>query len=141
MRPTLLALSMLLPFSYLGAYKSLADDLVIDMTVNDTFSMKVAQVDIGQTITWLPEAKGHNIEFAKGPAGVTLPSNSKLSKQVSVKFTETGVYLYWCRPHKDTGMLGLVVVGNDVSNLSEIAKIKISRQSDSVLETLIASLN
>ena len=141
MRSILLALLVMLPFSFLGAFKSLANDLVIGMTVNDTFSMKVAQVDIGQTITWLPKAKGHNIEFAKGPAGVTLPSKSKLSKQVSVKFTETGVYLYWCRPHKDTGMLGLVVVGNDVSNLSEIAKVKISRQSDSVLEALIASLN
>ena len=54
---------MLLPFSYLGAYKSLADDLVIDMTRNDIFSMKVAQVGIGQTITWLPKAEGHNIEL------------------------------------------------------------------------------
>ncbi|MAI59360.1 MAG: pseudoazurin [Rhodobacteraceae bacterium] len=118
-----------------------ADDLVIDMTADDDFSVKVGNINVGQTVTWLPNAKGHNIEFAKGPAGANLPSKSKLSKEVSVKFTNTGVYLYWCGPHKDTGMLGLIVVGNDLSNLSEIAGIKISRQSDSVLEALIASVN
>ena len=107
----------------------------------NAFSVKVAHIEVGQTITWLPIAKGHNVEFAKGPAGVKLPLTSKLSKEVSVKFIETGVYLYWCKPHKDTGMLGLIVVGNDLSNLSEIAAVKISRQSDSVLQALVASLD
>ena len=117
------------------------DDLLIDMTVDDNFSIEVANIDVGQTIIWRPIAKGHNIEFAKGPTGAKLPSKSKLSKQVLVKFTVPGVYLYWCGPHKDTGMIGLIVVGNDLSNLSEIAEVEISRQSDSVLKALIQSLN
>ena len=123
------------------AFGAWAEELLIDMTKDDAFSVKVAHIEVGQTITWLPIAKGHNVEFAKGPAGVKLPLTSKLSKEVSVKFIETGVYLYWCKPHKDTGMLGLIVVGNDLSNLSEIAAVKISRQSDSVLQALVASLD
>ena len=121
--------------------EALAEDLFIDMTTDDAFSVRVAHIEVGQTITWLPSAKGHNVEFAKGPSRVELPQKSKLSKEVSVKFIETGVYLYWCKPHKDTGMLGLIVVGNDLSNLSEIAAVNISRQSESVLQALVASLN
>ena len=70
--------------------------------------------------------------------GGRLPACPRLS--ISVKFTQTGVYLYWCSPHKDTGMLGLVVVEKDLSNFSEIAKVTISRQSDSVLAALVNSL-
>tara|TARA_B100000780_G_C21008323_1_gene403676 strand:- start:606 stop:860 length:255 start_codon:yes stop_codon:yes gene_type:complete len=83
--------------------------------------MKVAHVNIRQTVTWLPVAKEHNIEFAKGLVGVTLPSKSKLSREVSIKFTESGVYLCWCGPHKDTKVIGLVLVGNDLRNLSKKA--------------------
>ena len=123
------------------ASEAWAEELFIEMTTDDAFSVRVAHIDIGQTVTWLPISKGHNVEFAKGPAGVKLPLKSELSKEVSVKLIETGVYLYWCKPHKDTGMLGLIVVGNDLSNLSEIAAVKISRQSDSVLQALVASLD
>ena len=123
------------------ASEAWAEELLIDMTTDDAFSVRVAHIEVGQTITWLPISKGHNVEFATGPSGVKLPPKSKLSKEVSVKFIETGVYLYWCKPHKDTGMLGLIVVGNDLSNLSEIAAVKISRQSDSVLQALVASLD
>ena len=65
------------------ASEASAEGLVIDMTTDDAFSVGVAHIDVGQTITWLPIAKGHNVEFAKGPAGVKLPSKSKLSKEVS----------------------------------------------------------
>ena len=51
------------------------------------------------------------------------------------------MYLYWRKPHKDRGILGFIEVGNDLSNLSEIAAVKVSRQSDSVLQALVASLD
>ena len=133
---------ILVPVLLLGlAFEASAEDLVIDMTSDDAFSTRVAHVDVGQTITWLPISKGHNVEFAKGPDGLKLPSKSKLSEEFSVKFTIPGVYLYWCRPHKDTGMIGLIVVGNDLSNLPEVSEVGMSRQSDSVLRTLISSLD
>ena len=125
----------------LNASKSDAGNMLIEMTSNDAFSIEIAHINLGQTITWLPSVDGHNIEFAKGPDGVNLPEKSEISKAVSIKFTQTGVYLYWCSPHKDTGMLGLVVVERDLSNLSEIAKVSISRQSNSVLAALVNSLH
>ena len=125
----------------LNADKSDAGNMNIEMTSNDAFSIEIVHMNLGHTITWLPSAGGHNIEFVKGPDGVNLPEKSEISKAVSIKFTQTGVYLYWCSPHKDNGMLGLVVVGRDLSNLSEIAKVSISRQSDSVLAALVNSLH
>lgn len=117
-----------------------ANDLVVEITRDDTFSPNIAQISSGETIKWAPKVNGHNVEFVKGPAGANLPPKSVLSTNTSMKFVETGVYLYWCTPHKDMGMLGLVVVGNDLSNLKELLEVDMSRQSKSVLRALITSL-
>ena len=47
------------------------------------YSVDVAKVDVGDTITWLPASKGHNVEFIAGPDGATLPKKSKNGKEVS----------------------------------------------------------
>jgi pseudoazurin len=117
-----------------------ANDLVVEITRDDTFSPNIARISSGETIKWAPKVNGHNVEFVKGPAGANLPPKSVLSTNTSMKFVETGVYLYWCTPHKDMGMLGLVVVGNDLSNLKELLEVDMSRQSKSVLRALITSL-
>ena len=117
-----------------------ANDLVVEITRDDTFSPNIARIGSGETIKWAPKVNGHNVEFVKGPAGANLPPKSVLSTNTSMKFVETGVYLYWCTPHKDMGMLGLVVVGNDLSNLKELIEVDMSRQSKSVLRALITSL-
>ena len=117
-----------------------ANDLVVEITRDDTFSPNIARISSGETIKWAPKVNGHNVEFVKGPAAANLPPKSVLSTNTSMKFVETGVYLYWCTPHKDMGMLGLVVVGNDLSNLKELLEVDMSRQSKSVLRALITSL-
>ena len=42
------------------------------------YSVDVAKVDVGDTITWVPKDKGHNVEFKKGPDGIKLPKKSKM---------------------------------------------------------------
>ena len=88
------------------------------------YSQDIAKVDVGDTIKWLPTAKGHNVEFLAGPDGVDLPKKSGLNKEVSITFEKPGVYLYVCTPHKVMGMIGLVVVGGDTSNKDAVAKTK-----------------
>jgi hypothetical protein len=51
-----------------------------------------------------------------------------------------GIYYYWCTPHKGMGMIGLVVVGNDLSNIEGIASAKAIGKSEKKLKTLLASL-
>ena len=51
-------------------------------------------------------------------------------------FQEAGIYVYGCTPHLNTGMLGLIVVGNDFHNIEDINEIKLSPVANSVLKRL-----
>ena len=94
-------------------------------------------IDAGDTVEWLPKNGGHNVEFITGPHITALPKNSKMDEFHSVVFKATGVYLYGCTPHLNMGMLGLVVVGDDLHNLEKLHDVKLSRIAKSVLEDLI----
>ena len=87
------------------------------------FSKKIVRVDIGDTVYWKATDKGHNVEFLKNavPEGVE-KFKSKLNEDVEYKFTIPGIYAYWCTPHKSMGMIGFIIVGNDLSNLSKVQK-------------------
>ena len=104
------------------------------------YSEELARVDVGETVTWIPTSKGHNVEMIAGPDGVTLPKKSKNGKEVSMTFETPGIYYYWCTPHKGMGMIGLVVVGDDVSNKDKIAKAKALGKSKKKLKALLGEL-
>ena len=87
------------------------------------YSVKVAKIDINQKIIWRSKTKGHNVEFIGMPEGVK-KFKSKINKDVEYEFKIPGIYLYQCTPHKAMGMIGIVIVGNDKSNLENIKKLK-----------------
>ena len=128
-------------FSYGVAY---AKDIQIDMLnklgkEKMVYSVDVAKVDVGDTITWLPKDKGHNVHFIKAPDGIKL-KKSKLNKKFTYKFNTPGIYLYQCTPHKSMGMIGLVIVDNDISNKKSIAKAKVYGKSKKKLKKLLGDL-
>ena len=47
------------------------------------YSEDVVRVAIGDTVTWEPTEKGHNVQFIAGPDGWKLPKKSKINKVVS----------------------------------------------------------
>ena len=102
------------------------------------FSDEIALIDVGDTITWVPTAKGHNVEMISSPNNMKL--KSKNGKEVQVTFEESGIYYYWCTPHKGMGMIGLVVVGGDTSNKDQIAKAKAIGKSKRKLKKLLSEL-
>lgn len=104
------------------------------------YSEDIALIGVGETITWVPTSKGHNVEWIAGPNGADLPKKSKNSKEVSMTFEVPGIYYYWCTPHKGMGMIGLVVVGDDVSNKDAIAKAKAMGKSKKKLKALLGEL-
>ena len=113
-----------------------AETIQIEFTENDTYSLEVAKINVGDKIEWLPKNKGHNVEFLAGPDMNDLPPKSKLNSLHSVIFELPGVYLYQCTPHGNMGMLGLVVVENNFHNLQNLNEIKLSRVATSVLKRL-----
>ena len=117
-----------------------AEDITIEMLnkredgAKMVYSQDIARIDAGDTITWVPTQKGHNVEFIAGPDGWKAPKKSKLSKEVSITFDTPGVYLYQCSPHKSMGMIAMVIVG-DGNN--DISKAKVKGKSKKKLKALI----
>lgn len=120
-----------------------AETIEIEFTEDDSYSIEVAFIDVGDTIEWLPKNEGHNVEFLVGPNMNTLPNNSKMNEFHSVLFTTPGIYLYGCTPHLNMGMLGLIIVGKDFHNLEKVNEVELSFVANSVLGRLIkiAQLN
>ena len=116
-----------------------AKTIQIEFTEDDTFSKEIAYIDVGDTIEWLPKNEGHNVEFLGGPNMSSLPESSEVDAFHSITFEVSGVYLYHCKPHGNMGMLGLVIVGNDLHNLKEIENINLSSTAKAVMEKLIKS--
>ena len=48
------------------------------------YSEDVARVNVGDTVTWVPTSKGHNVEIVAAPEGFDIPKKSKNNKEVSI---------------------------------------------------------
>ena len=124
---------------------SFGADISIEMLNKDAngnkmvYSQEVAKIDVGETITWLPASKGHNVEIISSPNKMKF--KSKNGKEVKITFDTPGIYYYWCTPHKGMGMIGLVIEGDDLSNIDDIASAKAMGKSKKKLKNLLASLN
>ena len=122
-----------------------AEDMTIEMLnkrddgAKMVYSEDIARVDVGDTITWVPTSKGHNVQFITVPEGVE-KIKSKNNKEVSFTFEKEGVYLYVCTPHKGMGMIALVVVGDSLENLDSVKKSKMNGKSKRKLKELVESL-
>ena len=124
-----------------------AEDATVEMLnklekENMVFSIKIVKVDVGDTVFWKATNKGHNVEFImKGgvPEGVD-KFKSKVGQDTEFTFLISGIYAYWCTPHKNLGMIGFVIVGDDLSNLDSIKSIKYVGKSKKVAAEIIAKL-
>jgi pseudoazurin len=99
------------------ATPALAEDTTVEMLnkrddgAKMVYSEDITRIEVGDTVTWVPTSKGHNVEFIAGPDGWKAPKKSKLNKEVAITFDTPGVYLYQCSPHKSMGMIAIIVVG------------------------------
>ena len=103
------------------------------------YGQDVVKIDVGQTITWTPDSKGHNVQFVSVPEGVE-KVKSKLSKEFSYTFEQEGVYLYVCTPHASMGMIGMVIVGESDVNLDEALDYKFRGKSKKKFKKIVKSL-
>ena len=122
-----------------------AADMTIDMLNKNAdgermvYSKEIARIAVGETITWLPASKGHNVHFISAPDGVDL-IKSKMNKEFSFKFEIEGIYLYQCTPHKSMGMIALVIVGENTDNIDSAKKAKVVGKSKKKLKKLLENL-
>ena len=105
------------------------------------YSQKIIRVNVGETVFWQARNKGHNVEFIQKngiPTGVE-KFKTKLGKNAEYKFNIPGIYAYWCTPHKSMGMVGFVIVGDNMDNIDAIKKVKYFGKSKKIAKNLIAS--
>jgi len=106
------------------------------------FSQEIVKINVGDSVFWQATDKGHNVEFIKKagvPDGVE-KFKSKVSRDAEYTFNIPGIYAYWCTPHKSMGMIGFIIVGDDLSNLESIKKVKFAGKSKKIAEALIAEI-
>ena len=134
-------------FGLFVANASLAEDTTVEMLDKldkrkMVFNQEIVRIDPGDTVFWKATDRGHNVEFISKngvPDGVE-KFKSKVGKDTEFTFTIPGIYAYWCVPHKTLGMIGFVIVGDDLSNLDSIKKVKFIGKSKKIAKGLIAEI-
>ena len=129
------------------ANQSFAEDTTVEMLNkldkrSMVFSKEIVRINLGDTVFWKATDRGHNVEFISKngvPEGVE-KFKSKVGKDTEFTFSIPGIYAYWCSPHKTLGMIGFIIVGEDLSNLDAIKKVKFIGKSKKIAKTLIAEI-
>jgi pseudoazurin len=128
----------------LASTAALAADHEVQMLNRDSegrvmqFEPAFLRVEPGDTITFVATDRGHNSEALEGgvPEGAELWKGS-INEEVVVTLTEPGLYAYKCTPHFAMGMVGLIQVGDDTSNLEAVQSVNTpGRAGDRMAELL-----
>ncbi|KWV42879.1 pseudoazurin [Rhizobium altiplani] len=90
------------------------------------FEPSFVKIAPGDTVTFVPTDKSHNVETFKGliPDGAA-EFKSKASEQFQTKFDVPGAYVIKCTPHAGMGMVALIQVGDKPANLDAIKTAKV----------------
>lgn len=96
-----------------------------DSNTPNVFEPAILRISPGDSVTFVPTDAGHNAAAKRGmiPEGAKA-WNGAVDEELTVEFTVPGVYGYLCLPHYEMGMVGLIVVGDDLSNLPAAKKVR-----------------
>ncbi|MBC8718337.1 MULTISPECIES: pseudoazurin [Brucella/Ochrobactrum group] len=139
-----------IPFAAFGlclamAAPALAENIEVHMLNKGAegamvFEPAYIKANPGDTITFIPIDKGHNVESVKDmiPAAAE-KFKSKINENYVLTVSEPGAYFVKCTPHYAMGMVALIVVGDNPANLDEIVAAKKPKPVQARLEKAIAS--
>ena len=87
------------------------------------FKPAVLQINPGDTVTWKATNPGHNTaSINEMSPDSSLQWDGKINEELKITFTKEGVYGYKCTPHYILGMVGIVSVGDNTTNLSSASE-------------------
>ncbi|MGH1467224.1 MAG: pseudoazurin [Cognatishimia sp.] len=112
-----------------------------DHKAPNVFEPSILRVNAGDTVTFLATDSGHNSASKRGmiPEGAE-PWNGAIDEELKVEFTVPGIYGHICVPHYEWGMVGLIVVGDDLSNLKQVKKVRHPGEASGNFRTLLRQL-
>lgn len=80
---------------------------------NMVFEPSVLQVEVGDTVTFVPSDPIHDSISVLAPAGANTWHGQR-DERISVEINKEGIYIYKCAPHYYYGMVGVIHAGNPV---------------------------
>ncbi|MGH8292970.1 MAG: pseudoazurin [Gammaproteobacteria bacterium] len=145
---TKLVLSAVLALSLLSAGAYAKDYTVKELNSGTggafVFEPDFLHIQPGDSVHFVAADSGHDSQSYLVPAGAQ-NWTGQVSKDITVKFTQEGVYLYECNPHHLFGMLGIIQVGKAV-NKAEAEKAAAAMEKQQImnqgrLENLMKRIN
>ncbi len=102
------------------------------------FEPAILRIEPGDTVRFVAEDKGHNSESIDGmtPPGATA-WHGAINEEIVVTFDVEGAYGYRCTPHYGMGMVGLILVGDDLDNLAAAGEVRHPGKAQRVFEGLL----
>jgi pseudoazurin len=106
------------------------------------FEPAMVEIARGDIVHFIPADPSHNAETIPGmlPDGAAAIAGA-MGKDVSVTFTQPGVYGIRCKPHYTMGMVALVVVGKAPANLASAKAAKLPPLAAKRMAALLATMN
>ena len=127
------------------SYQALGDEVEVKSLNRSStgffvFSPDFVRIMPGDTINFVASDKGHQVHAVPGmiPEGAQ-PFDAKMSEDIKVTFTVSGVYVIACRPHMMMGMIAVVLVG-DPMNIDKLDPSSLPAKARTKLETLLEPL-
>lgn len=105
------------------------------------FEPSALKIAPGDTVTFIPTDKGHNVESIKGmlPEGAAA-FKSKFNETFKLTLDKPGIYGIKCPPHYGMGMIALIQVGDAPANLEAAKAAKNPKKAQERLDADFASL-
>ena len=105
------------------------------------FQPNLVRIAPGDTVTFISVDKGHNVDGIAAMMPDGAPAfKSKFSETFTQTFAAPGVYAVKCDPHYGMGMVALIVVGDDLSNLDALKAAKNPKKPQDTFNALFAEL-
>lgn len=105
------------------------------------FEPNLVKIAPNDTVTFVSVDKGHNVEGIAAMMPEGAPAfKSKLSETFVQTFAAPGIYAVKCDPHYGMGMVALIVVGDDLSNLDALKAAKNPTKPQTSFDALFAEL-
>jgi pseudoazurin len=128
------------------SYQALGDEVEVKSLNRSStgffvFSPDFVRIMPGDTINFVASDKGHQVHSVPGmiPEGAQ-PFDAKMSEDIKVTFTVSGVYVIACRPHMFMGMVVSVVLVGDSINIDKLDPNSPPARARTKLETLLEPL-
>lgn len=116
----------LLPATRLQAQSATHEIAMLDMDPNDrrvrmVFDPPVLRLQPGESVRFVATHRGHNAQSLDGmtPWGAE-PFRGRINEEIELTLTVEGTYGYVCQPHATMGMIGLILVGDFMTNLDAV---------------------